>query len=82
MKFMDSGNIIFRVVESKTSLKPGEYGGKWWIEGDFWCRRYDNLLSGRTGCALIIKEENGIAFYNEDGAFNGRIRFITPLSSE
>jgi hypothetical protein len=82
MKFLDSGRMIFRVVESKTSLKPGEYGGKWWIEGDFWCRRYDKLLSARTGCALIIKEENGIAFYNEDGALNGRIRFITPFSSD
>lgn len=82
MKFMDSGRIIVRIVETKTSTIPSDYEGKWWIEGDFWCRRYDKLFSGIIGCALIIKEENGIAFYNEDGAFNGRIRFTTPLSSD
>lgn len=82
IKYLASGRIIFRIVESKTALRPGDYGGKWWIEGDRYCRKFDKVLSARTGCALIVKEENGIAFYNEDGAFNGRIRFTTPLSSE
>jgi hypothetical protein len=82
MRFMASGRLMVRIIESKTALNPGNYGGEWWIEGDRYCRKYDKVLSGRTECFYVIKEENGIAWYTEDGAFNDRIRFTTPLSSE
>lgn len=82
LNFMASGSLMARIVESKTSKRLGNYEGKWWIEGDRWCRKIDNLFSGRTECFYVIKEENGIAVYNEDGAFINRIRFTTPLSSE
>lgn len=82
MKFMASGRLKLQIIESKTALSSSNYGGEWWIEGDRYCRKYDKLLSGRTECFYVIKEENGIAWYAEDGALNDRIRFTTPLSSE
>ena len=82
MKFMASGRLNVRIVESKTVLSSSNYVGEWWIEGDRYCRKYDEVLSSRTECFYVIKEENGIAWYTEDGALNGRIRFTVPLSSE
>ena len=58
------------------------HGRLQWIEGKRYCREYDKVLSGRAECFYVIKEKNGIAWYAEDGAFNDRIRFTTPLSSE
>lgn len=81
VKFMASGRLLVRIVETKTSTKPGNYRGKWWIEGDRWCRKLDNLFSGRTECQYFIKDGDGIAVYNENGAFINRIRFTKPLGA-
>ena len=73
---MESGELLARIIRTKTAAATGDYDGKWWIEGDQLCRKFYDLFSGRAECFHVIKEENGFAIYDDEGAFINRVHFI------
>lgn len=41
--------------------------GRWWIEGDHWCRQWNEWAYGETGCFLVAREGNRILWLDDDG---------------
>ncbi|MEL7784656.1 PLP-dependent aminotransferase family protein [Citromicrobium bathyomarinum] len=41
--------------------------GRWWIEGDHWCRQWNEWAYGETGRFLVAREGNRILWLDDDG---------------
>jgi hypothetical protein len=48
----------------------GSDQGKWWIEGDKFCRKWTRWQSGRTGCFSFVPEGDAINWINRYGEFH------------
>ena len=49
--------------------KSDEYKdtGKWWIEGDRFCRQYKSWLDGKAACFTITLDGDAISFFDAGG---------------
>ncbi len=41
--------------------------GKWWVEGDFWCRQWSEWSYGEIGRFRVVLNGERIEWYHEDG---------------
>jgi len=41
--------------------------GRWWVEGDHWCRQWNDWAYGETGRFLVAREGNRIFWLDDDG---------------
>ena len=41
--------------------------GRWWIEGDHWCRQWDEWAYGETGRFRVARAGNRIFWLDDDG---------------
>ena len=41
--------------------------GRWWLDGDHWCRQWNEWAYGETGRFLVAREGNRILWLDDDG---------------
>jgi TolB-like protein/class 3 adenylate cyclase len=52
----------------------GRDQGKWWIEGDKFCRKWTRWQSGRTGCYSFVPDGDSITWINRYGEFHSEMK--------
>ena len=52
--------------------------GRWWIDGEHWCRQWDEWAYGETGRFLVAREGNRILWLDDDGRRIDEAVIATP----
>jgi tetratricopeptide (TPR) repeat protein len=52
----------------------GRDQGKWWIEGDKFCRKWNRWVAGRTGCFSFVQNGDSIKWINRYGEFHSEMK--------
>jgi TolB-like protein/class 3 adenylate cyclase len=52
----------------------GRDQGKWWIEGDKFCRKWNRWVAGRTGCFSFVAVGDTITWVNRYGEFHSEMK--------
>jgi dienelactone hydrolase len=52
--------------------------GTWWVEGDMYCRRWNQWLEGATGCFNAVIEGDKIRWLNADGSLAREETYTAP----
>ncbi len=50
--------------------------GKWWLEGDRYCRRWSKWANRKTTCWTFTLEGDTLSWYNESGEKEGSGRLL------
>ncbi len=70
MTFDPSGTLEGYPQIGSPAEQFGRDQGKWWIEGDKFCRKWDRWQSGRTACFSFVPEGDAINWINRYGQFH------------
>jgi len=50
--------------------------GKWWIEGDRFCRQYKEWLEGKAACLDVVHEDGIFKWHDTDGKFLSKDHYV------
>jgi adenylate cyclase len=70
MTFHPSGTLDGRPQSGSPVEQFGEDHGKWWVEGDRFCRKWTRFAGGRTGCFSFLRDGHAIKWINRYGQFH------------
>ncbi len=70
MTFDTTGTIEGRPKTGSPVEQFGSDRGKWWIEGDRFCRKWNRWVSGRAGCFSFVRDGDSINWINRYGQFS------------
>ncbi len=69
------GNLSF--FQGDVSLKQGfEDTGRWWFEGNKFCKQWKRLGSGKKGCGYLVLDKKTIKTYSLNGTLNSQLKII------
>ncbi len=65
VKVLDGGTL------DGVAGKSDEYTdkGRWWVEGDQFCRQWQTWLDGKQDCFLVVLDGTQIVWFRPDGSF-------------
>ncbi len=50
--------------------------GKWWVEGDRFCRQYKKWVDGAAACFDFVLEDGNFKWYDTDGMLFDKSRYV------
>ncbi len=74
MTFDPSGTLIGHPQTGSPVEKFGRDRGKWWIEGDKFCRKWNRFAAARTGCFSFVPDGDSIKWINRYGEFHSEMK--------
>ncbi len=72
--FDPSGTMNGRPQAGSPAEQFGSDRGKWWIEGDKFCRKWTRWQAGRTGCFSFVADGDAIKWINRYGEFHSEMK--------
>jgi tetratricopeptide (TPR) repeat protein len=69
-----SGTMDGRPQAGSPAEQFGSDQGKWWIEGDKFCRKWTRWQAGRTGCFSFVPDGDAINWINRYGQFHSEMK--------
>ncbi len=74
MTFDPSGTMKGHPQVGSPVEQFGRDQGKWWIEGDKFCRKWNRFVAGRTGCFSFVPDGDSINWINRYGEFHSEMK--------
>ena len=70
MTFDPSGTLNGHPQVGSPVEQFGRDQGKWWIEGDKFCRKWNRWAAGQSGCFSFVLDGDSIKWINRYGKFH------------